>query len=62
MLRACAGDAGCRIQPEPASTLQLRPSPVLVQRDFPVRWHAQQVGAAGDDAVVRFYYLSTLPR
>lgn len=62
MLRACAGDEQCRIQPEPASTLQLRPPPVLVQREFPVRWHAQQVGVASDDAVVRFYYLSSLPR
>lgn len=62
MLRACADDMECRIQPEPTSTLQLRPRPVLVQREFPVRWHAQQVGVAGNDAVVRFYYLSSLPR
>jgi len=62
MLRACADDTECRIQPEPTSTLQLRPRPVLVQREFPVRWHAQQVGVAGNDSVVRFYYLSSLPR
>ena len=61
MLRTCAGEATCRLEPRPASTLELHPRPVLVQRDFPVRWHAQPVGTVDDGAVVRFYYLSSLP-
>lgn len=61
MLSVCAGVDDCRMEPPPASTLRLHPRPVLVQRDFPVRWHAQPVGQVDDGAVVRFYYLSSLP-
>ena len=61
MLRACADDVGCRMDPRPASTLELHPQPVVVQREFAVRWHAQPVGEVDQGAVVRFYYLSTLP-
>lgn len=61
MLSVCAGIDDCHVEPLPASTLRLHPPPVLVQRNFPVRWHAQPVGQADDGAVVRFYYLSSLP-
>jgi beta-lactamase regulating signal transducer with metallopeptidase domain len=61
MLRTCAGDSTCRLEPPPASTLQLHPQPTVVQRVFPVRWHAQPVGAVEGGARVRVYYLSSLP-
>lgn len=61
MLAICDADATCQLEPQPASTLELHPRPVVVQRAFPFRWHAQPVGEVADDAVVRFYYLSSVP-
>lgn len=63
MLAACASSSGCQqLTPAPDPTLELHPETVVVQREFPVRWHAQPVGGADDStSVVRFYYLSSLP-
>lgn len=62
-LATCANaDACADLAPEVVSTLELHPNHVLVQRDFDVRWHAQPVnGRADDTAMVRLYYLSSIP-
>lgn len=64
MLATCRRATTCDgLRPDPDRTLQLHPRPVLVQRDFEVRWHAQPVGGGDNDSgVVRFYYLSSLPQ